>query len=130
MGAGACGDAGQGRARAGEVPRRSLLGMLGLGLAAWLAGCAAPAGAAPPPVPPPARPATATVRTTAPARGAPIALTVDDGYAPHVVAGYVEFARRAGIHLTFSPNGVCTRRRGRRGRRCCGRSSRPVRCRS
>jgi peptidoglycan/xylan/chitin deacetylase (PgdA/CDA1 family) len=38
--------------------------------------------------------------------GRRIALTVDDGYAPDVVAGYVDFARRTGIHLTFSPNGT------------------------
>ncbi|MHC1560018.1 polysaccharide deacetylase family protein [Actinomycetospora sp. C-140] len=86
--------------------------MLGVGLAAWLAGCADPAGAAEPPVPPPvlppSRPATAAVRATAPPGSGPIALTVDDGYAPDVVAGYVEFARRTGIHLTFSPNGVYT----------------------
>jgi peptidoglycan/xylan/chitin deacetylase (PgdA/CDA1 family) len=34
-----------------------------------------------------------------------IALTVDDGFCADCVAGYVAFARRSGIHLTFSPNG-------------------------
>jgi peptidoglycan/xylan/chitin deacetylase (PgdA/CDA1 family) len=38
-----------------------------------------------------------------------IALTVDDGTAADVVAGYVDFAQRTGIHLTFSPNGVYNR---------------------
>jgi peptidoglycan/xylan/chitin deacetylase (PgdA/CDA1 family) len=38
-----------------------------------------------------------------------IALTVDDGTAPEVVAGYVVFAQRSGIHLTFSPNGIYER---------------------
>jgi peptidoglycan/xylan/chitin deacetylase (PgdA/CDA1 family) len=35
-----------------------------------------------------------------------IALTVDDGTSAEVVAGYVEFAQRTGVHLTFSPNGI------------------------
>jgi peptidoglycan/xylan/chitin deacetylase (PgdA/CDA1 family) len=34
-----------------------------------------------------------------------IALTIDDGYCDSCVAGYVAFAQRTGIHLTFSPNG-------------------------
>jgi peptidoglycan/xylan/chitin deacetylase (PgdA/CDA1 family) len=34
------------------------------------------------------------------------ALTIDDGYDPETVAGYVEFAQRSGIPLTFSPNGA------------------------
>lgn len=33
-----------------------------------------------------------------------LALTIDDGYADDVVAGYVAFAQRTGVHLTFSPN--------------------------
>jgi peptidoglycan-N-acetylglucosamine deacetylase len=35
-----------------------------------------------------------------------VALTIDDGTCPECVAGYVAFAARTGIHLTFSPNGV------------------------
>jgi peptidoglycan-N-acetylglucosamine deacetylase len=35
-----------------------------------------------------------------------IALTIDDGACADCVAGYVEFARRTGIHLTFCPNGI------------------------
>jgi peptidoglycan/xylan/chitin deacetylase (PgdA/CDA1 family) len=46
------------------------------------------------------------VLTRGPAGSNRIALTVDDGYANDVVAGYVDFAVRTGIHLTFSPNGV------------------------
>jgi len=43
-------------------------------------------------------------------RGGPVgtpgvALTIDDGYCAGCVAGYVAFAQRTGIHLTFSPNG-------------------------
>jgi peptidoglycan/xylan/chitin deacetylase (PgdA/CDA1 family) len=44
-----------------------------------------------------------------PATDRRIALTVDDGTSADVVAGYVAFAHRAGIHLTFSPNGVYNR---------------------
>ncbi len=38
--------------------------------------------------------------------GRRIVLTVDDGTSADVVAGYVDFAQRTGIHLTFSPNGT------------------------
>jgi peptidoglycan/xylan/chitin deacetylase (PgdA/CDA1 family) len=38
-----------------------------------------------------------------------LALTVDDGLCADCVAGYVEFARRTGIHLTFCPNGIYAR---------------------
>jgi peptidoglycan/xylan/chitin deacetylase (PgdA/CDA1 family) len=86
--------------------------MLGLGLAVWVGGCAAPAAADDPKR---ARPAAATASRAdaasappSPSPGRRIALTVDDGYASDVVAGYVEFARRTGIHLTFSPNGTYT----------------------
>jgi peptidoglycan/xylan/chitin deacetylase (PgdA/CDA1 family) len=41
-----------------------------------------------------------------PATDQRIALTVDDGTSAEVVAGYVAFAQRSGIHLTFSPNAV------------------------
>ena len=35
-----------------------------------------------------------------------IALTIDDGYDPATVAGYVQLCVNTGLHLTFSPNGV------------------------
>jgi peptidoglycan/xylan/chitin deacetylase (PgdA/CDA1 family) len=35
-----------------------------------------------------------------------VALTIDDGYCGPCVAGYVDFAERTGIQLTFAPNGV------------------------
>ncbi|MDQ3900803.1 MAG: polysaccharide deacetylase family protein [Actinomycetota bacterium] len=38
--------------------------------------------------------------------GRQIALTIDDGFCADCVAGYVEFAQRSGVHLTFSPNGI------------------------
>jgi len=40
-----------------------------------------------------------------PGRTRRIALTIDDGYDPDVVAGYVAFAQRSKIPITFSPNG-------------------------
>jgi len=105
--------------------RRRLLGMLALGLAGMLASysatrdttarAAAPA-AAPirprvsplPPVPPP-RPGPSQVVHQGPIAGRRIALTVDDGTSAEVVAGYVAFAQRVGVHLTFSPNGAYNR---------------------
>jgi peptidoglycan/xylan/chitin deacetylase (PgdA/CDA1 family) len=33
-------------------------------------------------------------------------LTIDDGYSPETVAGYVAFAQRSKIPITFSPNGA------------------------
>jgi peptidoglycan/xylan/chitin deacetylase (PgdA/CDA1 family) len=35
-----------------------------------------------------------------------IAITIDDGYDAETVAGYVDFARRSGIPITFNPNGA------------------------
>lgn len=35
-----------------------------------------------------------------------VALTIDDGFSPDTVAGYVEFATTTGTHLTFNPNGM------------------------
>jgi peptidoglycan/xylan/chitin deacetylase (PgdA/CDA1 family) len=58
------------------------------------------------PAVPAARPGHGSVVFAGPADGGRIALTVDDGTAADVVAGYVAFAQRSGIHLTFSPNGV------------------------
>jgi peptidoglycan/xylan/chitin deacetylase (PgdA/CDA1 family) len=95
-------------------------GMLAIGLAGTIAGCgtnapdpARPTAEAPPPTDPetipsgpPAAPVTgARVLTHGPSDGNRIAITVDDGYDAQVVAGYVDFAHRTGIHLTFSPNG-------------------------
>ncbi len=52
--------------------------------------------------------APADARPVVLAQGPPdaskIALTIDDGYADDVVAGYVALAQRTGVHLTFSPN--------------------------
>jgi len=100
-----------------RLPRRALLGVLGLGLAA----CAAPAGptdstatatapapTTPPPLPPipAAVPGPSAVVSSGPTTGNRIVLTVDDGYCADCVAGYVDFAARTGVHLTFSPNGT------------------------
>jgi peptidoglycan-N-acetylglucosamine deacetylase len=54
----------------------------------------------------PSGPDPAGVLTHGPAGNRQIALTVDDGYCDDCVAGYVDFAQRTGIHLTFSPNGT------------------------
>jgi len=102
-----------------------------MGTASVLAGCASPGrrragtdaetgadvavpstpAAPPPPLPPvpPPHPAPNQVITHGPTTGRRIALTVDDGTDAEVVAGYVSFAQRTGIHLTFSPNGIYNR---------------------
>lgn len=64
-----------------------------------------------PPIPQP-HPGTSTTYTTSPhgpGSTQQVALTIDDGYDPETVAGYVEFAQRTGIPLTFSPNGIYKR---------------------
>ena len=58
-----------------------------------------------PPMPPP-HPGRPTVTFQAPARTQQIALTIDDGYDAATVAGYVAFAQRSKIPITFSPNGA------------------------
>jgi peptidoglycan-N-acetylglucosamine deacetylase len=112
-----------------QLDRRLFFGLLAAGLAATIAGCrdgadgappGGPPAAEPPPPPsgppgwdeslPPAPPSSAPgpnrVLSTGPSGTDRIALTVDDGYSGQVVAGYVDFAVRTGIHLTFSPNGM------------------------
>ena len=72
------------------------------------------AAASPGPVPsfpgsegPPALGATpARVLTRIPGDGNGLALTVDDGTNPAVVAAYGEFCRDSGVRLTFFPNGI------------------------
>ncbi|GDY28368.1 polysaccharide deacetylase family protein [Gandjariella thermophila] len=110
--------------------RRRFFSLLAVGLAATVAGCRDGPASAPPPdgmpptgaltppsgppgwdeSPPPAPPAPPRgpnrVLSKGPAGANRIALTVDDGYSNEVVAGYVDFAARTGIHLTFSPNGI------------------------
>ncbi len=58
-----------------------------------------------PPIPPP-HPGPALPTFQAPDRTQQIALTIDDGYDLQTVAGYVEFAQRSKIPITFSPNGA------------------------
>ncbi len=57
-----------------------------------------------PPIPGP-QPGPAVVISHAATATQQIALTIDDGYCEECVAGYVDFAERTGIHITFSPNG-------------------------
>ncbi len=117
------------------MDRRLLLSLLSIGAAQALIGCAndhstaspAPAPgtadstatattpaplAAPeatppvlPPIPPP-HPGPPSVVSRAPGQTRRIALTIDDGYDAQTVAGYVEFAQRSKIAITFSPNGA------------------------
>ncbi|MBV9844819.1 MAG: polysaccharide deacetylase family protein [Kutzneria sp.] len=70
--------------------------------------------AAPPSAPSTTTPGTTTTAsanslatlTHGPDGGKKIALTIDDGYCQDCVRGYVAFAQRTGVHLTFSPNGT------------------------
>ncbi len=116
----------------GSVERRDFLTLLAGGLVAALGACSsgssprakpggsragapdpapsepltrvpAPAGSLPP-IPPP-HPGRPQVITRAPKPTQHVALTIDDGYCRDCVDGYVAFAERTGIHLTFSPNG-------------------------
>jgi peptidoglycan/xylan/chitin deacetylase (PgdA/CDA1 family) len=108
--------------------RRTLLGLLTVGLAATIVGCGSSSNAsqntpapttgpanpassdAPPPplppIPPPHPGPSQKIDHGIPGSDNKIVLTVDDGYNADCVAGYVEFAKQSGIHLTFSPNGT------------------------
>lgn len=108
------------------------MGLLGLGAALVACGgpvapAPGPSGAAPsrggassgavpspdlvppaPVLPPRAGPGGSVVLRGGPPEAGParrIALTVDDGFCADCVSGYVAFAQRSGVHLTFSPNG-------------------------
>ena len=59
-----------------------------------------------PPIPPPHPGTSQKIDHGIPGSNNKIILTVDDGYNAQCVAGYVEFAKQSGIHLTFSPNGT------------------------
>lgn len=58
-----------------------------------------------PPIPPP-HPGPTTTLSSGITGSNKICLTVDDGYCVDCVTGYVNFAQRTGVHLTFSPNGT------------------------
>lgn len=60
------------------------------------------------PIPAPRPGPSETIRNGLPGTNH-ICLTVDDGFNADCVRGYVEFAQRTGIHLTFSPNGIYDR---------------------
>jgi peptidoglycan/xylan/chitin deacetylase (PgdA/CDA1 family) len=120
------------RCPAKDHDRRTFLGLLGVGLAATIAGCSdttsrsgansqhnnltgdagtpGSTGDQPPTPPASSTPLPAagqtTVLTHGPAGTQNIAITVDDGFCRDCVAGYVRFAQATGIHLTFSPNGT------------------------
>jgi peptidoglycan/xylan/chitin deacetylase (PgdA/CDA1 family) len=117
------------------IDRRDFVALLAAGLVGTLAGCqsdsqvAGPPGTAPPltrpatstlpsgpattlkpakPLPPipSARPGPARIVSHAPKLTSQVALTIDDGYCVECVAGYVDFADKTGVHITFSPNGT------------------------
>jgi peptidoglycan/xylan/chitin deacetylase (PgdA/CDA1 family) len=114
--------------------RRTLFGLLGLGVASVLAGCdlkpqsaataarqlhpvlhstatpaavASPAPPSPVPIPPPAPGASQVFFHGPPAAVAArqVAITIDDGYCAECAQAYAALARATGIHITFSPNG-------------------------
>jgi len=117
----------------GSVERRDFLALLTGGLVAALTGCSSGSGRTkatrsngsgqgpgagtlvpttgttlpPPPLPriPGPRPGRPRVISRALNPTRQVALTIDDGYCRECIAGYVAFAQRTGIHLTFSPNG-------------------------
>jgi peptidoglycan/xylan/chitin deacetylase (PgdA/CDA1 family) len=115
--------------------RDEFLSLLGVGLLGTLAACGGSRPRATSARPAPPTTSTTTTSSTTPATtssttvaalppipaarpgrpqvvsgGAPtaprVALTIDDGYCKACVDGYVEIARRTGVALTFSPNGV------------------------
>src|SRR6478752_3132071 len=105
------------RSRVNEpVDRRTMVGLLALGMVAILSGCndggdgdvsaGSPSTKASPQ--PPAQKPT-VIWHSPPQKGRRIALTIDDGYDPETVAGYVAFAKATGIPITFSPNGAFQR---------------------
>ncbi|TQF75226.1 polysaccharide deacetylase family protein [Rhodococcus spelaei] len=101
--------------------RRQFMTMLAAGACAALSGCSTADGApavgevtpAPPPpppapttpplLPPPAlkTPLSPGTITALPGPGSSMALTVDDGASPEVVAAYVKFAKDTGARFTF-----------------------------
>jgi peptidoglycan/xylan/chitin deacetylase (PgdA/CDA1 family) len=117
------------------IDRRSLLGLLGLGIASVLAGCdikpdraataanhvhpspqstttappppPSPSTAAPTAIPPPARGPSQVISQGQPAAVAArqVAITIDDGYCAECAKAYAALAQATGIHITFNPNG-------------------------
>ena len=108
-----------------SLDRRAFLALLATGTASALSACwsrseasrptglvppapPAPTSTAPKPTLPPipaARPGTPVVIRQGPPSLEQVALTVDDGSCEECVAGYVAFAERSGVQLTFCPNG-------------------------
>ena len=58
-----------------------------------------------PPIPEP-NPGSPNILLGGPTADNRVAITIDDGYAPDVVAAYVDFAQQTGMAITFSPNGT------------------------
>ena len=120
-------------ARYSHLGRRRFVELLGLGVAAVLAGCTSPRGPRQPAAAPignddPGTTTTASLpdaaitvqldRFPGPHPGPPkvvfhgpagteqIAITIDDGSCQPCVDAYVAFAQSSGVHITFSPNGI------------------------
>ena len=108
------------------IDRRTLVSLLGLGVASVLTGCgklrSAPSAAihvrpAPtstttspatlPPIPKPAPGRSQVIWQGPPAAVAArqVAITIDDGFCAECVRAYVALAKATGIHITFNPNG-------------------------
>lgn len=114
-----------------DIDRRAFVGLLGLGIAGVLAGCATePDRAATaahnvlPSLRPAATPTTAALPTLPPIpapapgpsqifwMGSPsaaaarqVAITIDDGFCAECAQAYATLAQTTGIHITFNPNG-------------------------
>jgi peptidoglycan/xylan/chitin deacetylase (PgdA/CDA1 family) len=112
------------------IDRRTLVSLLGLGIASVLTGCGKPQSAATaaihvrpaptstatstatspatlPPIPPPAPGPSQVIWQGPPAAVAArqVAITIDDGYCAECAHAYAALAQRTGIHITFNPNG-------------------------
>ena len=116
------------------IDRRTLVRLLGLGVAGVLTGCDKPRSAAPaaiqvrraptsrerpaptsattspaalPPIPPPAPGPSQVIWQGPPAAVAArqVAITIDDGFCAECVHAYAALVQTTGIHITFNPNG-------------------------
>jgi peptidoglycan/xylan/chitin deacetylase (PgdA/CDA1 family) len=108
------------------IDRRTLVSLLGLGVASVLTGCGKPRSAATaaihirptptstttspatlPPIPPPVPGPSQVISQGPPAAVAArqVAITIDDGYCAECAHAYAALAHATGIHITFNPNG-------------------------
>jgi peptidoglycan/xylan/chitin deacetylase (PgdA/CDA1 family) len=88
-----------------QPDRRALLRAIAVGLLA-AAGASRATAHADRPSPSARIPAPQGVLTRLPGDGNQLALTIDDGTNPNVVAAFAQFCRDSGTRLTFFPNGI------------------------